>query len=107
VLLPPLLLILFLFLFLLLHTNGVMVSHLFPAVDIGVTALSVIVATVLGAVVPRVKTKMAPMMTTLATIDETCHSTLFTPPSDPCPREGMGKEANEGKGGGCCYGRWW
>jgi hypothetical protein len=56
--LPPLLLLLFLFcflflfMFLLLYTNGVVVTHLFPAVDIGVTAMSVAAAIVLGAVVP-------------------------------------------------------
>jgi hypothetical protein len=35
-----------------LHPDGVVVSHLFPAVDIGVTALSVTAAVVLGAIVP-------------------------------------------------------
>jgi hypothetical protein len=59
--LPQLLLILFLFLFLLLflllHANGVVVFHLFPAAGINVTALSVAAAAVLRTVVPRVETK--------------------------------------------------
>jgi hypothetical protein len=35
-----------------LHANGVVVSHLFLPVDIGVTALSVAVAVFLGIVIP-------------------------------------------------------
>jgi hypothetical protein len=35
-----------------LHANGVVVSHLFPAMDIGVTALPVAAAVFLGAVIP-------------------------------------------------------
>jgi hypothetical protein len=106
--LPPLLLILFLFLFLflLLHANGVVVSHLFPAADIGVTASSVAAAVVLGAVIPRVETKMAPTKLTVATMNETRHNVPSTLPSDPHPREGKGK-VDEGKGGGHHYGRRW
>ncbi len=43
-------LFLLLFLFLFLHANGVMLSYLFPAADIGVTALSVAAAAILGAI---------------------------------------------------------
>jgi hypothetical protein len=46
----------FLILFCCSTLMGVMVSHLFPAVDIGVTALSVTAAIVLGVVVLRVET---------------------------------------------------
>jgi hypothetical protein len=53
-------LFLFLFLFLLLHADRVVVSHLFPAMDIGLTASSVATAVVLGTVVLQVETKMAP-----------------------------------------------
>jgi hypothetical protein len=53
-------LFLFLFLFLLLHANGVVLSHLFLATDIGVMALSVAAAIVLGTVVLQVETKLAP-----------------------------------------------
>jgi hypothetical protein len=35
-----------------LHANGVVVSHLFLAVDIGITALSVTAAIFLGTVIP-------------------------------------------------------
>jgi hypothetical protein len=105
-LLLMLILFLFLFLSLLLHTNGVMVSHLFPAADIGVMALSVAAAAVLGAVVLQVETKMAPMMTTLATKNEMHHGAPSTLPSYPHPREGKGK-GNEGKGGSHCCGRQW
>ncbi len=59
------------------------VSHLFPAADIGVTALPVTVAVVLGAIVPQVESKMAPTTMTVATMNETCHGALSTPPSDP------------------------
>jgi hypothetical protein len=91
--------VLFLFLFLLLHTDGVVVSHLFPAADIGVTASSVAVAIVLGAVIPQVETKMVPSTMTVTTTNEMCHGMPSTLPSDPCPREGKGK-GDEGKGGG-------
>ena len=108
--LPPLLLILFLFLFLflflLLHANGVMVSHLFPAADIGLTASSVAAAVVLGTSVPRVETKMAPPTTTMATTNEMCHSTPSIPSSNPRLREGEG-EGDEGEGGGRRHGRRW
>jgi hypothetical protein len=58
-----------------LHDDGVVVSHLFPAVDIGVTGSSVAEAVFLGAVVPWVETKMAPTTTTVATTNETRHGT--------------------------------
>jgi hypothetical protein len=44
--------VLILVLFLLLYADGVMVPHLFPVMDIGVTASSVPAAIVLGAVIP-------------------------------------------------------
>jgi hypothetical protein len=102
--LPPLLLILLLFLFLLLHANGVVVFHLFTAMDIGMMALSVAVAIVLGAVVPRVGKKMAPTTMTMVTTNEMRHGFPSTPPSNPCPREGKG---DEGEGGDHCRGRRW
>ncbi len=89
-----------------LHADGVMVSHLFPALDIGMTASSVIAAIVLGAFVLRVDTKMVPTMMTLEKTNEMHHSTPFIPPSDPHPREGKGK-GNEGKSGGHGRGSWW
>ncbi len=46
--------------FLLLHADGVMLSHLFPATDIRVMALSVAAAIVLGAVNLQVETKLVP-----------------------------------------------
>ncbi len=108
--LTPLLVILFLFsfwfLFLLLHANGVLVSCLFPAVDIGVTTLSVATVVILGAVVPRVETKMAPMMTIMATRNEMRHGAPSTLLSNPCPREDKGK-GDEGEDGGHCRGRQW
>jgi hypothetical protein len=86
----PLLLILFLFLFLflflLLHADGFVVSHLFPAADIGVTASSI-----LGTIVPQAETKMVPTATTMATTNKTLHGAPSTLPSNPCPREGEGK----------------
>ncbi len=57
--------------YLLLHADGVMVSHLFLATDIGMTALSVATAVILGAIILQVETKMAPMMLTVATTNET------------------------------------
>ena len=45
---------------------------------------------------------MATTTTTTATINETCHSALSTPPSDPPLREGKGY-GDEGKGGCRCY----
>jgi hypothetical protein len=86
----------FLFFFLLLHSDGVMVSHLFPAVDIGVMAATVIAAVILSAIVPQVETKMAPTTTSVATMNETCHGMPSTLPSDPHPREGKGNEAECG-----------
>ncbi len=72
--LPPLVLILFLFWFwfliLLLHADGVVVSHLFLAVDIGITALSITAAIVLGAIVPREETNMAPTTTTMVMMNK-------------------------------------
>jgi hypothetical protein len=73
-----------------LHADGVLVSHLFPAVDINVTASSVATAVFLDAIDPRVETKMAPMTTTVATRNEMHYGTPSTPPSDPCPGEGEG-----------------
>ncbi len=103
-----LLLFLFLFLFLLLHANGVVVSQLFQAGDIGVMALSVAATIILGAVVLRVETKMAPTTTTVATTNETRHGMPSTLPSDPHPRKGKGEgKGAEGKGGGHHHGRWW
>jgi hypothetical protein len=116
--LPPLLLFLFLFLFLFLilvlflvlflflflHAYGVMVSHLFPAVDISKTALFVGVAAILGTVVPQVETKIAPLTTTMAVMNEMHHCALSTLPSKPCLREGDG---DEGEGGGRHRGRQW
>jgi hypothetical protein len=94
--LPPLFLILFLFLFLflylflLLHANGVVVSHLFPAAVIGATV---------GAIVPQKEAKMASRTTTMATMNEMHHSVPSTPPYNPRPRKS--------KGGGHCHGSWW
>jgi hypothetical protein len=85
-------------LFLLLHADKVVVSHLFPAADIGMMALSVAVAIVLGAVFPQVETKMAPTTATTGTTNERHHGAPSTPQSDPHPREGKGK-GNEGEGG--------
>jgi hypothetical protein len=76
-------LFLFLFLLLLLHADGDMVSHLFPAADMGVTASSVAGAIILGTIVPRVEIKMAPMTTTVATTNETHHSAPSTPHHKP------------------------
>jgi hypothetical protein len=90
----------------LLHADGVVVSHPFPAMDISMTALSVAVAIVLGAIVLLVETKMVPTTTTVATTNEMHHGAPSTPPSDPCPRESKGK-GNGGEGGRHCCGRWW
>ncbi len=100
--------VLLLFLFLLLHANGVVVSYLFPAMDIGVTASYVAVAVVLGAILPQVENKMAPITMTVTTTNEMHHGAPSTLPSDPHPREGEGEgEGNKGKGGGYCRGRQW
>jgi hypothetical protein len=80
------------------------VSYLSLAADIGVTALPVATAVVHGAVIPQVETKMVPMMTTVMTMNETCHGAPSNPLSNPCLREGKGK-GNEDKGGNCCCGR--
>ncbi len=77
-----------------------------PAMDIGITALSVAAAIILDAVIPRVETKMASTKTTMATTNETRHSVPSTPLSDPCPREDKGK-GDEGKDGGRRHRRWW
>ncbi len=90
--------------FLLLHADGVAVSYLIPAADIGMTALSVAVAVVLGAVVPQVETKMAPMTTMMMMMIEAHHGAPSNPPSNPCLREGKG-EGDEDKGGGSHCGR--
>ncbi len=89
-----------------LHADGVVVSHPFPAGDIGITASSVAGAVVLGAVIPQVETKMVPTTTTMTTTNETRHGAPSTPPSNPCPREGKGK-GNEGESGRHCRGRQW
>ncbi len=74
-----------------------------PGADIGVTALSVAAAVVLGAIIQQVETKMAPT-TTVVTTNEMRHGMPSTLPSNPCPREGEGK-GDEGKGGDCHCGR--
>ncbi len=89
-----------------LYADGVMVSHLFLAVDIGVTASSVATAVFLGAVVPLVETKMAPTMTAMAATNKTLHGALSTPLSNPHPMKGKGK-GNKGEDGGRCHGRQW
>jgi hypothetical protein len=96
-------------LFLLLHADRfLVVFHLFPAVDISMTALSVAVAIILGAVVMQAETKIAPTTITMGTMNKTRHGAPSTPLSDPCPREGKGEcKVDEGNGGGCCRGRWW
>ncbi len=100
--------VLFWFWFLLLHADGVVVSPLFPAADIGVSASSVTAAVVLGAVIPRVETKMVPMKATVATTNETPHRTPSTLLSDSHPREGKGKgKDDDGEGGGRRRGRRW
>jgi hypothetical protein len=78
-----LILILFLFLFLLPRAYGVVVLHLSPAADVSMTASSVAVANIVGAVVPQVETKMAPTTMTVATTNETCHGAPSTLPSNP------------------------
>jgi hypothetical protein len=101
-------LFLFLFLFLLLNADRVVVSHLFLAADIGVTASSVAAAVVLGTIVLQVEIKMAPTTMTVVTTNETCHSMPSTPPSNPHLREGKGEcRGDEGKGGSPCHGRRW
>jgi hypothetical protein len=92
-------LFLFLFLFLLLHVNGVVVSHLFPAAVIGAMASSIGMAFVLGAIVPQMETKMAPMTKTVVTTNEMRHGMPSTPPSDSRLRESKGV-------GRCCGSRW-
>ncbi len=76
------------------------------AADIGVMASSVAAAIDLGAIVPRVETKMAPTTTTMATTNKTHHGAPSTPPSNPRPREGKGK-GDEGEGDGPRRGRQW
>jgi hypothetical protein len=98
--LSPLLLILFLSCFCFCFCWFV-VSHLLPATDICVTALSVAEAAVLGAIILRVETEMVATTTTMVTTNETCHSAPSIPLSHPCLREGEGK-GNEGAGGGGC-----
>ncbi len=87
-----------------LHANGVVVSHLFPAVDIGMTALSVAAAIVLGAMVLQVETKMVPTRTTVTMMNEMHHGAPSTPPSNPCPGKSKG---HEGKDGSPLHGRRW
>jgi hypothetical protein len=94
------------YLLFLLHIDGVVVSHFFPAADIGVTASSDATAIVLGTVVPKVVTKMAPTTMAMATMCELHHSMPSTLSSNPHPREGMG-EGYKSKGGSHCCGRQW
>jgi hypothetical protein len=69
----------FVFVFLLVAPHQYpMVAHLFLAADIGVTALSVAAAIVLGAIIPWVETKMAPTTMTVATTNEMHHSSPST-----------------------------
>ncbi len=69
----------------LLRADGVVVSHLFPAANIGMTALSVATVVILGAFIPRVETKMVPTMTTMARTNETHHGTPSNMLSNLCP----------------------
>jgi hypothetical protein len=97
---------LFLFLFLFFHADGVVVSYLFLAANIGMTALSVAAAIILGAFAPQVETKMVPTTKTMATMNEMHHGAPSTPPSDPCLRKGKG-DGNESKDGSrCCWRPW-
>jgi hypothetical protein len=97
----------FVFVFVLvLHTDGVVVSHVFPAADIGMMALSISVAIVHGAIVLLLETKMATMTMTVVRINEMHHGPPSTPLSDSRLREGKG-EGNERKGYGRHCGRWW
>ncbi len=95
-----------LFLFLMLHTDSVVVSHLFLAMYIGITASSVAATIVLRAVVSRVETKMVSTTTTVAIMNEMRHGTPSSLLSDPCLREGEGK-GEEGKDDGQHRRRWW
>ncbi len=78
-----------------LHTDGVVVSHLFQAADIGGMASSVSMATILAAIFLQVETKMVPTTTTVVTTNETHQGAPSTRPSNLHPREGKGK-GNEG-----------
>jgi hypothetical protein len=103
--LPPLFSIFFIN-FLLLHANGVVVSHLFPAADIAVTASSVATAAILGVIILQVTTRLAQTMMTMVMLNEMRQGVPSTQPFNPRPREGKGK-GNEGEGGGHCCGRRW
>jgi hypothetical protein len=91
---------------LLLHADRVVLSYIFPATDIGVTALSNTAAIILGTIFLRIETKLAPTTKTVAITNETRNGMPSNLPSDPCPREGKGK-GNESKGGGHHRGRGW
>ncbi len=67
-----------------------MVTHLFPTVDIGMTALPVAAAVFLNAFVLQGEMKTVPTTTTRATMNEMCRGMLSTPPFNPRPREGKG-----------------
>jgi hypothetical protein len=97
---------LFLFMFFLLHANGVVVSQLSPAVDIGVTVSSVAATIILASIVLRGETKMASTRKTVVRMNVTPHVAPSTLPSDSCPREAKG-EGNKSKDGGCHHRRWW
>ncbi len=74
----------------------------------GVMVSSVSAAVVLGAIVLRAETKMAPTTTSMVMMNKMRHGAPSTLASDPCPIEGKGKGVvNEGKGGGHLCGRWW
>ncbi len=75
-----------LFLILLLHVDGFVVSHLFPAADIGVAASSVAVAVVLGVIVLQVEKKIMPTTMTMATTNEMSQCGLH--PTVQSPSEG-------------------
>ncbi len=67
-----------------------MTSHLFPAADIGVTALSVAAAIFLCTFVLQAEMKTAPTTMTAATMNETRRGALSTPLFDPPPKDGEG-----------------
>jgi hypothetical protein len=66
-----------------LHIDGIMVSNLFPAADISVTALSVAAAINLVAAIPHVETKMTPTTMTMVTMYEMHHGTIGSIPVLP------------------------
>ncbi len=58
--------------------DGVVVSHLFSAVYIGMTALSVAAAVFLGTIVMRAEMKTAPTTTPTMTMKEMCQGGLHS-----------------------------